>query len=334
MPSAGISEVLRVTEVCSLFFELSHRDRLGILMELKKGPMILTRLAEAVELTIQETSRHLARLEKMGLTEKDAEGRHNLTPYGSMVLDQVPALEFTNIHRDYFTSHSLEGIPREYLHRIGELAGSRLIDDLMTSLYQVGRVLQDAEEYILSITDQYFVSHCPYFEKAFRSGVAMRNIDYPYMLTLDGRPSEYTQPSFLEAYRQAKEEGRLQERILEEVGVYAYMSEKEVAILAFPLAGGRFDYFGFCSDSEAARKWCLDLFEYLWAGSVPRSQFLDEAQKWVIGTPGAAEALRKVGEQKTLLPEQTRKLEKRGLVSKGRLTYLGRVLHGRLIGDS
>lgn len=39
-----------MTDICALLFELSHQDRLRILRELSRGPMILTRLSDELDL--------------------------------------------------------------------------------------------------------------------------------------------------------------------------------------------------------------------------------------------------------------------------------------------
>jgi predicted transcriptional regulator len=46
----------------SLLFELSSTDRLDILMLLKKTPMKLSHISSKLDFTVQETSRHITRL--------------------------------------------------------------------------------------------------------------------------------------------------------------------------------------------------------------------------------------------------------------------------------
>ena len=100
----------------------------------------------AVYLTVQETSRHLSRLEKVGLTEKDVDGLHYAIRYAGLVLNQLPALDFEYQNRDYFNSHSLDGLPKEFVSRIGELKDSTLVEDIFIGFNNIGRMLQEAEE--------------------------------------------------------------------------------------------------------------------------------------------------------------------------------------------
>ncbi len=60
--------------LCSLFFELSNEDRLSILLKLMDEPMKLTHLSRELGLTVQESSRQLARLTGIDLVTKDPDG--------------------------------------------------------------------------------------------------------------------------------------------------------------------------------------------------------------------------------------------------------------------
>ncbi len=322
-----------MTDVNMLLFELSHHDRLEIIRELSRKPMILTRLAEELSLTVQETSRHLSRLERVGLTEKDVNGLHHASRYGRLVLNQLPALEFSYQNRDYLNSHSLDGLPGEFVSRIGELRDTTLVEDIVIGFNNVGKMLQEAEEYVLSITDQYVVSQIPYFQQNLDRGVHMKNIDAPFSVTPPRVPQEYRHPDFTRTITEARKDGRLEERFLGQLGAYLFMSETEVAMLAFPLADGRFDYIGFASESKSTHSWCKDLFETLWAQATPREDFLDQLQKWLVGTRGAVDALRELGKGGTPEPRIHKLLEDRGFAVGNRLTFLGRVIHLRLFGD-
>jgi predicted transcriptional regulator len=322
-----------LTDVNVLLFELSHHDRLEILRQLSQTPMILTRLAEELSLTVQETSRHLSRMEKVGLTEKDVEGLHHASRYGRLVLGQLPALEFSYQNRDYLNSHTLDGLPRELASRIGELRETTLVDDIVLGFNNVGRVVQEAKEYVLSITDQYVVSQTPYFQQTLERGVHMKNIDAPFSVTPAQVPREYRDPDFTRTVTDARKDGRLEERFLTPLGAYIFMSEREVAMLAFPLADGRFDYIGFASQSESTHSWCKDLFQTLWAQATPRGDFLDQHQKWLVATPGAADALRELVRGGKPESRIHKLLEDRGFAVRNQVTFLGRVIHLRLFGD-
>lgn len=144
--------------LCNLLFELSNEDRLRLLHQLTKEAMNVTSLSKALNLTTQETSRHLSRLGDVGLTQKDAEGLHHLTQYGELALKQLEGLHFITHHRDYFASHSLVHLPREFVYRIGDLASSTPVKEVVVAFANVEKMAEEAEEYIWTITDQYLIS--------------------------------------------------------------------------------------------------------------------------------------------------------------------------------
>ena len=41
------------------------------------------------------------------------------------------------------------------------------------------------------------------------------------------------------------------------------MSEKEVAVIGFPV-DGKLDYIGFSSEDKKVHRWCHDLFQHFW----------------------------------------------------------------------
>jgi predicted transcriptional regulator len=265
--------VERVENLCDLLFEVSNEDRLRILRRLQEGVLNVTGLSRALDLTTQESSRHLSRLGDVGLTGRDADGLYSLTPYASLVLRQLGGFEFTSAHKDYFLSHTLESLPGEFLCRISELAESTYVDDVMVAIYNVERAVQRAEEYFWIVTDQYPVSSFPLLTDAYDRGVRVRTID---AANWDPPPQlkEGVRREDAEAVLRARRTGAVDERILGRLDVVLWMSEKEVAGLAFPTLEGRFDYLGFNSADEKAHKWCSDLFNYYWDRGEKKTEFV------------------------------------------------------------
>lgn len=312
--------------LCNLLFELSNEDRLRILHQLNKKAMNVTNLSKTLGLTTQESSRHVSRLGDVGLTEKDVDGLHHLTPYGELALKQLKGLEFISQHSDYFTSHTLARIPPEFVCRIGELADSTYTDDIMVAFYNVEKVMQEAEEYIWTITDQYLVDTIPLFKEACEREVKTRNIEakdyYRYHYGAEDR----------EAFNQARTTGLLEERLLERLDIYLYMSEKEVAGVAFPLPDGRFDYLGFTATDERPHKWCKDLFQYYWERAPTRASMVEELYRWIKKRPKAIYVLKKIAARKEIVngKELISELESVGLTRQGKLTLLGDLVYARL----
>lgn len=250
--------------LCSLLFEVSNEDRLSILLQLKGGGMTVTGLSREIDLTTQEVSRHLSRLSETGLTEKSPEGLHGLTPYGELTLRQIRCLEFTSRHKNYFSDHTLARIPMEFVARLGELSGSIFLDDIMVVVHNVEKLLREAEEVILNINTPYIASTFPLIRGTFERGVEGRFIHGKDQAIPEAMMDDRNRVFDDDLVLQAKRSGVYKERLSEEADLVLYMSEKEVAILAFPLENGRYDFWGFTSSSDEARRWCRDLFQYYW----------------------------------------------------------------------
>ncbi len=252
--------------LCDLLFEVSNEDRLRILKKLGETPLKITNLSRELDLTNQECSRHVSRLEDVGLTRRDADGFHRLSFYGELFLRMVPGLEFVSTHRDYFGSHTLEMIPQEFVSRIGELSGSAFIDDVMVVFHNVERMILGAEEYVWRLTDRYMMTALDELEVAVEKGVEVRLLepkDIVYPPGWDGPGPVITE---------ATVKGVFVNQLLERADVFIAMSEKEVAGISFPRGDGRFDYFGFHADDERSLRWCRDLFLYYWDKSERRPQ--------------------------------------------------------------
>ncbi len=318
--------------LCALLFELSNEDRLRILNQLNKKAMNVTNLSKTLDLTIQESSRHISRLQEAGLTQKDIEGLHSLTPYGKVVLTQLQGLEFTSQHKNYFTSHSLEHLPVEFIYRIGELTNSTHIDGISVSVYRVEKIIREAEEHILAVTDEYLLNAALLMQEAIERGVKVKNIEARDWVPSTQIADEFYAVVGQESGEHARTSGLLEERVLERLDIYLYMSEKEVAAIAFPLPDGRFDYLGFAATDKRSHKWCRDLFQYYWDRARDRNSVVRELYRWVKKRPNAINAIKKIaaGEKLENQKELISELESRALTRQGKLTILGRYVHLRL----
>ncbi len=255
--------------LCDLMFEVSNEDRLRILRKLTKDRMSITSLSRELGITTQEASRHISRLGEVGLAQKDPDGLHSLTSYGELTLRQVRGLEFTSRHRDYFKTHTLAGIPPEFVQRLGELAGSSLIEDVMIAVYSIEKLLREAEEYILNVNTPYIASSFPLIMEAYERGVRGRFLHTRDLALPEEMRDERVRFFDDEKMRRIMSSGLLEERLMEGADLVLYMSESEVAILTFPLEDGGFDFHGFTSREEDARKWCSDLFHHYWERAKP-----------------------------------------------------------------
>lgn len=254
---------MSLESLCDLFFEFSNEDRLRMLRRLQYGNLTVTALSKELDLTTQETSRHLSRLGSTGLTIKNPDGTHSLTGYGELSLKQINGFMFTSTHKDYFQNHDLSNIPEEYVSRIGELNESRYVDDIMVIFHLIEELGKESEEYIYRLTDRYILTAIPVWEEALKRGVDFRLLE-PMDLVV---PPEFDRGPVI---RESVINQQFKIRVIDNVNVFMALNEKKVAAVCFPSNEGRMDYRGFVSEDMAVHKWAKDLFEYYWEKSIPK----------------------------------------------------------------
>lgn len=251
-----------MSDITDLLFELSSPIRLKMLRALKSNHLRVSGLARLLEITNQECSRHLMRLVEIGLVGRAPDGRHSLTPFGTLTLENNKAHEFTNDHREYFNRHNLEGIPFHFLHRLGELEDSTYIDDVMQTVYAIQKMVEDSEEYVYRITDRYLFNLVHSISESIKRGVDFKlieEVDVNYTDTYDPVVLREMIPGSV--------------HIIVDAPVFLAMNEKEVAALGFRVINGRFDYLGFKSSNPDFHKWCRELFENYWEETEGKDEY-------------------------------------------------------------
>jgi len=243
-------------ELNALLFELANIDRLEILVELNKDAMKLTNIAKKLDLTVQETSRHLQRLCDSLLLQKKADGAYHITPHGVNVLFLLPGLEFLVRHRDYFLTHRLDLIPREFIARIGDLQDSTLLDSPVTAFQKVNTIIDEAKEHLSMIADQVPSGSIPLIEAAVKRGVNIQIL----MTQSTSRPD--IPEAYLPHYNEEDREKMLLGRA-DEITFVGVISEK-AAVVGFQTTSGTMDYLAFYTQYDLALRWCYDLFMHYW----------------------------------------------------------------------
>jgi predicted transcriptional regulator len=246
-----------------LLFELSNEDRYRILIQLDSEEMTITSLSNTLNLSKQEVSRHISRLSNAKLSQKRTDGSYYLTEYGKLALKQIPGLNFISQHKEYFSTHTLSSIPLEFINRIGDLQNSTYSDDVMVVLYNIEKLIEEAEEYVWEITHEYPGNTYQLETEAYRKGVSLKCIQ-PEGWVPSPQLEAAVRPEDREAIQKAWIKGLLEVKTLKQLDIFLYMSEKEVAIVGFPNINRKFDYLGFSSKDQQTHKWCLDLCNYYW----------------------------------------------------------------------
>ncbi len=248
----------------ALLFELSNEDRLRILLTLKETPQKLSSLAQALEFTVQETSRNVSRLSSKHLIQRERNGMFKLTPYGEQALLLLPGFEFLAHHPTYFTTHTLSRLPHAFVSRIGDLVKCTSIDDVMLTFYEAELMMQQSQEFLWLISDQHLVSTTPHLTHALQRGVQLRlilpiDLEYPpgYHELETAKELERTIPD-------AMRSGLYEERRVESVNTCMGIAENTMGRIFFPTLSGDFDYKGFTVTDQLGHTFCKDLFTYYW----------------------------------------------------------------------
>lgn len=316
-----------------LLFELSNEDRYRILLQLDMKAMTVTSLSKTLDLSKQEVSRHVSRLSNADLTQKRSNGSYCLTHYGKLALKQLDGPRFTSTHREYFYSHSIAHLPNEFVYRIGELSHSKYVKEVVSFFYNVEEMMPEADKYIWTITDQYPMSTQTLFDQALERGISVRNLEVKDMIVPPELLEKWLSSENIYISKEARSRGTLKERMLDSLGISLFMSEKEIAVIAFPTTEGKFDYLGFTSRDERAHKWCKDLFLYYWERAEPRESVIEELCKRVMKRPETFQILEGITKGEEILngEELISKLENISLIKQGRLTALGEYVYRRLV---
>ena len=253
-------------ELANLFFELSHVDRLELLVLMSEKPGSLTEFSEEINISTQEVYRHLSRLQKVMLTKKNMEGEYTLTPLGEDIFLWLPGFRFLQNNKEYFTQHTLGKVPTRFRLRIGELSKVEPIDHIMVAINNIERMIEDAEEYVYIISDQIIMSSIEGIMNKLENGISMRTVEPEGFQPRPDFLEQYTEKQ-LETYHTSKMNKLLQEATISEVPLVLYLSENEVGFIGFPDHDNRIDFLGFSSTDEEAHVWCLELFEDIWRRS-------------------------------------------------------------------
>jgi predicted transcriptional regulator len=245
----------------NLLFEVSNEYRHRMMMMLKEKAMRVTTLSKELGLTAPEISRHISRLSENGLATKDVEGYFHLTPFGMMILVLLQEFEFTSKHSEYFVSHINVGVPDQFIKRIGDLSESQFSDSIPDFFRQIEQVIKDAEEEVWLLVDQFPLNHLSFIVEAIDRGVRFRIIE-PRDRVLNP-DLDAMAPEVSHALSRTKLTPLVEQRMLDEVNVFMYLSEK-CCVSTFPTMAGENEYKGFISTDEKSLKWSRDLFQHYW----------------------------------------------------------------------
>ena len=245
-----------MSSAAELLFELANSDRLAMLAEIGREPLKLSQVARKLSATVQETSRHLERLSRAKLIEKDSTSSYRITSFGKLILSLLPSFQFLQEQREFFLSHDLSSLPQGFAERIGELSEHQTMKRLDDALANTERIISEAEQYVWIMADQNVRQSYPH--------------EHPEQVT---RKLLLPKGTDLQTFQRMRSEAgsELQIGFVDKVKVTIVMNEKMAAVCFLGL-DARMDFTqGFAGKTAKFHAWCRDLYNSYWDRSAKKN---------------------------------------------------------------
>ncbi len=241
-------------ESTSLMFELSHPERLKMLHMLRGNPMRLSELSKMLDVTTAEVSRHMERLVKTRLVDKNGDNYYRLTSFAYMILTEFSNIEYLTQNIEFFLHHNLNGLPPE-LQWFGAMADGEMVEGALEVTSQIWENNVRAKKYIYVISDQIMRAMVDIICEKIDSGMIVRKIY---------RTDSEIPPEYLRINRDNHEI-----RTMDEIPLAMIITERDVGI-SFRGENGHIDFStSLKGENEEFRRWASSIFEYFWKKAKP-----------------------------------------------------------------
>ena len=244
-----------------LLFEISNEYRHVILLLVQKKPMRITDMTKELKLTYPEIRRHISRLQKTDLIQRDMKGYYQLTPYGESSLLLLQELKFLSSNREYFKTHTLTQIPTGFIKQIGNLNKSTKIMNPIDFFHHTENLLNESKENVWLLVDQFPMNLLSTINEALDRGVKLKLIE-PIERVLNPNFKEFSSEEN-QALDRTRHTPLVEQRMVDEACAYLFMSEAR-CILTLPNSDGQYDFRGFTATDESSLRWCRNLFIHYW----------------------------------------------------------------------
>ncbi len=248
--SVGDKKLGKYEGVEKLFFELASESRLSIMRELQTTNLKMNEIARRLDVTATEAFRQLQRLSEAMLVQKQPDGTFTTTGYGKLVLHLSSSFGFVSKYREYFLTHDVWQIPRQFVNRIGELSQTTLVMDAMENISRGEKMFIEAEQYAWGLAE----GHVPVLMDPIMSEKIGEGLKLKMLIPVSHLQAAKTQPVPPQ---------NVELRCLPSIPAIIGITEKE-ATVCFRFIGGRTDYAGFSGNDPTFLNWTKDLFLYYW----------------------------------------------------------------------
>jgi predicted transcriptional regulator len=254
-------EGLKLESLAELLFVLASTDRLQVLSCLREEKEYrLSDIAQRLDSSIQEASKHVARLREQNFVEKNpSNGYYALTTLGKLVTKLLLSMEFLSENKEYLLTHNISSLPEEFIGRIGELQQHQYNAKAGLVLSFTQQVISEADKFVWLMSDHSLIDSDIVFDIERDRN---RSLIWRIILPIGNKIDWQDLRSYAKNVHTRIEIGFSREII---AGIAL---NEEVDQLLLPDLRGSLDFnSGFISSSLSFCKWCQDLFGYVWKGS-------------------------------------------------------------------
>ncbi len=237
-------------KVDKLFLELSSESRLDLLRELETKELRMGELARHLHLTATEATRQLKRMTDAMLIRRLPEGAYTATPFGRLVLQLSPSLEFVSRHREYFATRDLSRIPYPFVNRLGELSQGALHMETMENIVTGEQLMGHVKRYFWALVPgpgSELLGPTVHEQK-------LRGVDFRFAVPAEAFPPKAPSPGA---------EPDFELRGLREIPAILAATDED-GFVSFPPVSGRWDYAGFYGKDPKFLQWTKDVFLHFW----------------------------------------------------------------------
>ncbi len=236
----------------SPLFIFNHEVRLKILELLLNGPMTQTQIAEFINISASEISRHLSKLGSSHFISKD-DRKYTITEYGSTSMRLFGPLKFWFDNSKYFNNHPVN-LSDDFILQMDILDNAEFIEGQGFVMIKFDEMIKNAEIEVFTMTDQPF----PFGKE---------NVKAHYILP----------PEFMKYDLNPAESLKLKEidiRFHDKLPIALLIIDKKTGSIHFPDNTGRIDFnFGFFSSDKKVVAYLIDLWNYYFNTGTPVSYY-------------------------------------------------------------
>jgi len=260
-----LSESIENTASC--FLELASNQRLGLLFSLSREKSTISKLTKELNATAPEIHRNLQRLQKSSLITKGVDGFFHLTPFGNMVVSQIPSFDFMSKNEKYFKTHNFGQVPLKFIQRVGDLKSAQRVKGFVKVQEQWLSVYKNAKKYIFNILYEapYTTEIVKTLSEKLNEGVKLKSIFLESAIISKEREKLISQSDFKKNFQKDLVERKMRK----DISAIVFLNESE-ACLSFSTSDGEVDVGeAFYGNNQRFHDWCLDFFTHFWDSSNP-----------------------------------------------------------------